>query len=322
MLYRFFCLHGLFENRVWEVNNAGTVSIGLPFFNARRTLADTVRSVLAQSYRDWELILIDDGSSDGSKELVMQIRDPRIRIISDGVNLGLSARLNQISSLAQGTYLARMDADDLMHPERLSRQIAFLQANPQVDVVDTTTYTVDDDLTPLGIRGEEPLDCRPEAVLRNGLLIHPTIMAKTDWYRSNPYDGVYVRAEDRELWCRTCTTTKFARLCEPLFFYREGLAGNIRNYVSTGVTVRKILRQYGPPMIGSWRTSVLQWQFLLRNFVYRAATALGMQGRLIQRRNRTLSGNEQGLAKAILQEILCTPLPGLANEQVREGVLG
>jgi len=306
---------------VWAVNNAGTISIGLPFLNARRTLAAAVRSVFAQSYRDWELILIDDGSSDGSKELLMQIGDPRIRIFSDGVNRGLSARLNQITSLARGKYLARMDADDLMHPERLSRQLAFLQANPQVDVIDTTTFTVDDDLTPLGIRGKEALDCRPEAVLRNGLLIHPTMMARTDWFRSNPYDGVYFRAEDRELWCRTCTNTKFARLCEPLFFYREGLAGNVRNYVSTGLTLRKILRHYGPPLIGTWRTSMLESQFILRTLVYRVATAWGMQGKIILRRNRTLTASEQQSAQAILSQILNTSLPGLAFEHVGGDVL-
>lgn len=298
------------------MNFAGTISVGLPFFNARRTLADTVRSVLAQSYRDWELILIDDGSSDGSKELAIQISDPRIRVISDGVNRGLSARLNQIASLAQGKYLARMDADDLMHPERLSRQVAFLEANPQVDVLDTTTFTVDDDLTPLGLRGEEPLDCRPEAVLRNGLLIHPTMMARTDWFRSNPYDGNYLRAEDRELWCRTCTTTKFVRLCEPLFFYREGLTGNVRNYVSTGRTLRKILRQYGPPLIGAWRTSMLEGQIMLRTLVYRVATAWGMQGKIIRKRNRTLTADELQSARAILSQIRTIELPGLAFEPV------
>jgi glycosyltransferase involved in cell wall biosynthesis len=298
------------------VNDVGMISIGLPFFNARRTLADAVRSVYAQTYRNWELILIDDGSSDGSKELAMQIEDPRIRIISDGVNRGLSARLNQITSVASGKYLARMDADDLMHPDRIARQVAFLESNPSVDVTDTTTYTVDDDLTPLGIRGEELLDCRPEAVLRNGLLIHPTMMARTDWFRSNPYDGVYVRAEDRELWCRTCTTTKFARICEPLFFYREGLAGNVRNYVSTGLTIRKILRHYGPPLIGTWRTTMLESQFALRTFVYRAATACRMQGRLIQRRNRPLTRNEHQSALTILSQILSLPLPGLVCEPI------
>ena len=300
------------------MNDIGLISIGIPFYNARRTLADAVRSVFAQSYSNWELILIDDGSRDGSKDVALQINDPRVRIISDGVNLGLSGRLNQIAALARGKYLARMDADDLMHPERIARQCAFLEENADIDVIDTTTYTVDDDLAPLGIRGEEPLDCSPEAILKNGLLIHPTMMARTDWFRKNPYDGVYLRAEDRELWCRTCTNTKFARLCEPLFFYREGLAGNLKNYVSTGATIRKILQQYGPPMIGAMRTSFLIGQFSLRTYVYRAATALGMQGRLIQRRNRKLTINEQQTATSILADVLQTSLPGLAHKSDRE----
>ena len=78
---------------------------------------------------------------------------------------------------------------------------------------------------------------RPESVLRRGLLIHPTVMmGRTEWFRANPYDAAYVRAEDRELWVRTCATTKFGRLCEPLFFYREGLGGNLNNYVRTEAT--------------------------------------------------------------------------------------
>lgn len=302
------------------MNNVGMISIGIPFLNARRTLADAVRSVFAQSYSNWELILIDDGSSDGSTDIMRQIDDPRVRVVSDGVNCGLSARLNQIATLAQGKYLARMDADDLMHPERIALQCAFLEENPDVDVIDTATYTVDDDLTPLGIRGERPLDCRPEAILRNGLLIHPTMMARTDWFRKNSYDGEYVRAEDRELWCRTCTSTKFARLCEPLFFYREGLAGNLRNYLRTGATIRKILHNYGPPLIGPWRTSLLVGQVSLRSIVYRACKALGMQGRLIRKRNRLLTAYEQQTASTILAEILCTSLPGLASEPIREDV--
>lgn len=293
------------------MKQAGKVSIAIPFFNAHRTIADAVKSVFAQTYQDWELILIDDGSKDGSADLVKQINDPRVRVISDGVNSGLSARLNQIATLAQGEYLARMDADDLMHPERIARQRTFLIENPNIDVIDTATYTVDDDLTPLGIRGDEPLDCRPEAVLKNGLLIHPTMMGRTTWFRQNPYDGSFHRAEDRELWCRTCSGTKFARLCEPLFFYREGLSGNLRNYVNTGKTIRKILRQYGPPIIGSWRTTVLINKFALRTAIYRGATALGVQGQLIRRRNRTLSQSELRTAQAVITQILETPVPGL-----------
>lgn len=295
------------------MKQVGKVSIGIPFFNARRTIADAVRSVFAQTYHDWELILVDDGSSDGSVDIVRQIDDPRVRVFSDGVNRGLCARLNQIATLAQGEYLARMDSDDLMHPERIARQSAFLAENRGIDVIDTATYTVDDDLTPLGIRGDEPLDCRPEAILRNGLLIHPTMMARTEWYRQNAYDAAFHRAEDRELWCRTCMSTKFSRLCEPLFFYREALAGNLRNYLNTGVTLRKILRQYGPPLIGSWRTSFLVNQFSLRTIIYRAATTMGVQGQLIRRRNRTLTPNESLIARDVITQILQTSVPGLTS---------
>jgi glycosyltransferase involved in cell wall biosynthesis len=287
------------------------VSIGIPFLNARRYLADAVRSVFAQTYDDWELLLVDDGSSDGSLDVVRDLDDPRVRILSDGSHRGLCARLNQIASLAQGTYLARMDADDLMHPERLGRQIAFLRANRRFDVIDTATFTVDDDLKPLGIRGDHPLDPRAEVVLRNGLLVHPTIMGKVDWFRSNPYDSVYIRAEDRELWSRTCATTTFGRLCEPLFFYREGPAGNLPNYLRTEKSVRAVLQRYGPSLVGGWRTRLLVMRSRLKSMAYCLITALGRQDLLIKRRNRGLTVAEAGEARRILLAIRTTRVSGL-----------
>ncbi|HUP35371.1 MAG TPA: glycosyltransferase family 2 protein [Candidatus Limnocylindria bacterium] len=291
-----------------------SVTIGLPFLNARRFLADAVRSVFAQTHDDWELLLIDDGSADGSIDVVRRLNDPRVRVLSDGSNRGLCARLNQIASLAQGAYLARMDADDLMHPERVERQIKFLRANPSIDLIDTATFTVDDDLTPLGIRGDRPLDSRPQAVLRNGLLIHPTVMGRAEWFRSNPYDPVYVRAEDRELWSRTCATTTFARLCEPLFFYREGPAGNLRNYLRTERTVRDILHRYGPPLVGARRTRLLVMRSRLKALAYRIGTKLGLQGRLINKRNRPLNAAEIQEGRRILSVIRSTPVSGLDGD--------
>jgi glycosyltransferase involved in cell wall biosynthesis len=293
------------------VSDRVSVSIGIPFLNARRYLADAVRSVFAQTHDDWELLLVDDGSSDGSVDVVRHLDDPRVRVLSDGSHRGLCARLNQIASLAHGTYLARMDADDLMHPERVGRQIAFLRANPNVDVVDTATFTVDDDLTPLGIRGDRPLDLRAEVVLRNGLLIHPTVMGRAEWFRSNPYDPVYVRAEDLELWSRTCATTTFARVCEPLFFYREGPAGNLRNYLRSERTVRAVLHRYGPPLVGGRRTRLLVMRSRLKSMAYRLATALGRQDGLIRRRNRPLTAAEIQDGRRILSAIRNTPVSGL-----------
>jgi len=296
------------------VSDRVSVTIGIPFLNARPYLAGAVRSVFAQTYDTWELLLIDDGSCDGSLDVVRHLDDTRVRVLSDGRTRGLSARLNQIASLAQGAYLARMDADDLMHPERIERQIAFLQANPSIDLIDTAIFTVDEHLTPLGIRGTRPLDSRPEAVLRNGLLIHPTVMGRAEWFRRNPYDPLYIRAEDRELWSRTCATTKFARLVEPLFFYREGPAGNLRNYLRTERTVRDILHRYGPPLVGARRTRLLVMRSRLKSLVYRIGTTLGVQGRLISKRNRPLNAAEIQEGRRILSGIRNTVVSGLDGD--------
>jgi glycosyltransferase involved in cell wall biosynthesis len=293
------------------VSDRVSVTIGIPFLNARRYLATAVRSVFAQTHGDWELLLIDDGSTDGSIDVVRHLDDPRVRLLGDGSNRGLCARLNQIASVARGTYLARMDADDVMHPERIERQVALLRADPSIDLVDTATFTVDDDLTPLGIRGDRPLDARPEAVLRNGLLIHPTVMGRAEWFRRNPYDPAFVRAEDRELWSRTCAATKFARLREPLFFYREGPAGNLANYLRTERTVRDILRRYGPPLVGVRRTRLLVMRSRLKSMAYRLGTRLGVQDRLIRRRNRRLEAAEVREGRRILAAIQRTPASGL-----------
>lgn len=291
-----------------------SVSIGIPFRNARRFLAMAVRSVFAQTYDDWELLLIDDGSTDSSTEVVRHLDDPRVRLVADGSHRGLCARLNQIATMARGTYLARMDADDVMHPERIERQLALLRTDPTVDLVDTATFTVDDDLTPLGIRGDRLLDARPEAVLRDGLLIHPTVTGRAEWFRRHPYDPVFVRAEDRELWIRTCGTTRFARLCQPLFFYREGPAGNLGNYLHTERTVREILRRYGPPLVGARRTRLLVMRSRLKAMAYRLGTGLGLQGRLIGRRNRRLGTAELREGRRVLAAILATRVSRLEND--------
>jgi glycosyltransferase involved in cell wall biosynthesis len=295
------------------VTGGVTVSIGIPFLNALPTLADAVRSVLAQTYRDWELLLVNDGSSDGSLELAQQIQDPRVRLLSDGVTRGLCHRLNQIAALARGKYLARMDADDLMHPRRLARQIEFLERNPRVDLLDTATYTIDECNQPLGVRGDKPLNCDPAAVLKQGLLIHPAVTGRTEWFRRHPYDPAFVRAEDLELWSRVSGSTVFGRLQEPLLFYRESWSGNLNNYLHSSRTVRKILRVYGPSTVGVYGTAVLIAKSYVKSWSYWVSTKLRVQGRLIRRRVRPLDAGEAAAAGAALYSILETPLPGVSR---------
>src|SRR5690349_21222431 len=92
------------------------LSVGLVYFNDERYLALAIRSVLRQTISNFELLLVDDGATDGSREIAQSFKDSRIRLVCDGANRGLAARLNQIAVLARGEYLFRMDADDIMLP--------------------------------------------------------------------------------------------------------------------------------------------------------------------------------------------------------------
>src|SRR5262249_41233753 len=150
---------------------------------------------------------------------------------------------------------------------------------------------------------------------RQGLLIHPTVMGRRDWFRAHPYDPAYIRAEDHELWVRTRATTKFARLTEPLFFYRESLAGNLRNYLRSESTVRQIVRFYGPGLVGSWRTRLLLTRSRLKSLSYYLASKLGWQSSLIRTRNRSLDAVEIEAVRQALAAVRNTSVPGLIDNR-------
>jgi len=130
------------------------VSIGIPFYNNEETLLKAIKSVTNQNYTNLEILLINDGSKDKSLKIAYHeaSKDSRIRVISDDVNKGLIARLNQIIDIAQGEYLARMDADDLIHPERIEKQVRAIEGNSKIDVVTTGMISLDKNLNPIGKR--------------------------------------------------------------------------------------------------------------------------------------------------------------------------
>ena len=231
-----------------ELDNRPLLTIGLPFFNNQHTLADAVKSVLIQTYKNWELILTDDGSTDESLKIANEFAKEykRIKVISDGINKGLSYRLNQISELATGDYLARMDADDMMMPEKIEKQMKALLKDCTIDVIDTVAYIINEKEEPVGMRGAWDISkWDKKKVLTKGLLFHPTVIAKTNWFKKNKYNinDDFYRAEDLELWCRTFETTLFSRVYEPLFIYREGKV-NVKNYTASARSTRNILRLY------------------------------------------------------------------------------
>ncbi|NMC97203.1 MAG: glycosyltransferase, partial [Deltaproteobacteria bacterium] len=134
-----------------QASNAPLITVAMPIFNAGSYLRLAVLSIVRQTFADWELLIIDDGSTDNALQDIADIRDHRIRILRDGENKGLAARLNEAIDLARGSYFARMDQDDVSYPDRFARQIEALERDPQLDLVAARAVTIAGDHRLTGI---------------------------------------------------------------------------------------------------------------------------------------------------------------------------
>jgi glycosyltransferase involved in cell wall biosynthesis len=205
------------------------VSIGMPVWNCSRTLGPAIRSILRQTYPRWELLVVDDGSVDGTVDLARTFDDPRIRVLVDGRHRKISARLNEAVLASEGVYFARMDGDDIAYPQRLARQLDYLRSHPDVDVVGSSMLVFHGHYQ---ARGKRRVPEEHDAICRDPVggfrLAHPTFFGKLDWFRRNRYREEMSLIEDQELLLRTYTNSKFANLPEVLIGYREDRV-NLKN---------------------------------------------------------------------------------------------
>ena len=284
------------------------VTIAIPFYNNERTLVSAVQSVYAQTYTHWELILLNDGSTDGSLALVAGLDDPRVRIVNDNQNRGLVFRLNQIPALANGKFIARMDGDDMMHPTRIAKQVALLESKPSIDLVDTAAYLIDSGEYPVSKMGVEPIRQSLRGAIKSAMLIHASVMGRKSWFVANPYDPKYIRAEDYELWCRTSLQSRFDRVQEPLYIIRGG-GVNVKNYRRSMRTVRRIVINYGPQVL-SWSE---RWMEILKTYVksliYTIFGWLNIQHKLVALRGSKLDELEVDRVSSLIESIHQTTLP-------------
>lgn len=243
------------------------VTVSISFYNPGHLLEDAVKSVFCQTFSDWELLLIDDGSTDGSADFLRSVCDRRIVVIADGRNLGLTKRLNQISQLARGEFLARMDADDLMWPERLERQVRFFQDHPDTNIVGSAVILLDTERRILGTRGMDGAVPDAWAALKYGPVMHPTVMGKTSWFKRHPYDETFSRAQDRELFIRRFCQEEFSHIPDPLLFYSCVSDWRLNIRLASYKAERSVLRKYGPKMIGTMGTHYLITRSLAKTFV-------------------------------------------------------
>jgi glycosyltransferase involved in cell wall biosynthesis len=198
------------------------VSIGMPVFNCEKTLNTAVQSILNQTYPNWELILIDDGSTDKTLDIANSYQDSRIRVVTDGKNERLPARLNQAIELSKGKYFARMDGDDVSYPERLQRQVDYLEQHPNIDLLGSAGVNFDRDGAAIGIvfpkQSHAEICARPWANFAH--VLHPTWMGQLSWFKKHQYRPNAIRMEDYEIMLRTYQTSCFAALPEILLGYR------------------------------------------------------------------------------------------------------
>lgn len=200
-------------------NQEVLVSIAIPFYNADKYLELAIQSIIDQTYQNWKLVLIDDGSTDASLAIARKFEnDPRVTIYSDGLNKNMSFRLNEFAAKVTTKYLARMDADDIMHPQKIEKQMQILASHPEIDVLGTNAYSINEKSRVEGIRLKFEAGTELSKV---DTFIHPTIIAATAWFIANPYDINIERIDDKELWFRTRNKYNFQILTAPLFFYRE-----------------------------------------------------------------------------------------------------
>jgi glycosyltransferase involved in cell wall biosynthesis len=222
------------------------ISVVIPVFNARPFLRLAVLSIIAQSFKDWELFVIDDGSTDGGLESISDITDERIYFLQDHENKGLSIRLNQAMDLARGIYFARMDADDVSFPDRFALQLGALTQDPALDLVATRVITINSlnqfvGFFPGAIE-HSTICARP---WRGFYFPHPTWMGRTEWFRRHRYAiPAPFCCEDQELLLRSYSESKFRTVDKILLAYRLPAAVNLQKRLLTRRATYSFQRQY------------------------------------------------------------------------------
>ncbi|MGM9497015.1 glycosyltransferase family 2 protein [Desertifilum tharense IPPAS B-1220] len=265
-----------------------TVSAIIPVYGVEKYIAAAVQSVLNQTYSDFELIIVDDGSRDRSLEICQQFNDPRIKIVSQA-NRGLAGARNTGIRHAQGEYLAFLDGDDLWLADKLEKQIAHLEQSPEVGVSFCRSAFIDEygeslgtylmpklrDITVVDLLRGSPLGNGSTPVIRRATLedikfqdnLHGSV---EDFY----FDDRFRRSEDTECWLRIVLQTqwKIEGLPEALTLYRVnsgGLSANLLKQLESWEQVLDKTRSYAPEVIERWEklAKSYQYRYLARSAV-------------------------------------------------------
>lgn len=197
------------------------VSVIMPVYNAEKYIKETIDSILKQTFVNYEFLIIDDGSSDKSLEIIRSYNDSRIKVFKNEKNIGYVQTLNKLLKLAKGEYIARQDNDDISLPKRLEKQVRYLDKNTDIGVCGSNAFI-------FGSKKKKTLlpisdnEIRAYMIFNNPML-HPSIMFRKSLFTENKipyYDESLCPAEDYAMWFEISKKSKLSNLAEPLLMYR------------------------------------------------------------------------------------------------------
>lgn len=198
------------------------ISVIMPVYNGEKYLRDAIESVLSQTYVDFEFIIIDDASKDGSVAIVREYNDDRIKFFKNDTNMGVAATLNKGIDLASGKYIARMDCDDISMPNRFEKQIKYMESHVDTVICGSSVNILSDGNEIFRSYSEFDSQIRADMVF-NSAFVHPAVMIKAEVFKKYgiKYDVEYERAEDYEMWARIIKVGECHNIALPLLKYRH-----------------------------------------------------------------------------------------------------
>jgi glycosyltransferase involved in cell wall biosynthesis len=215
------------------------ISVIMPVYNAEKYLKQAIESILNQTYQHFEFIIINDGSNDNSKNIINSFNDERIRIFNNDENIGIVETLNKGIKLSIGKYIARMDADDISLPDRLEKQIFFMEKNQEVGLCSGNVISIDKngDIISKEWWRENTMPIEWLLIWENPIA-HPTTMIRKKTLIENDlyYDKKSLHSEDYDLWCRIALCSKIIRLKDVLIYYRVLNTGIFKQNTITACT--------------------------------------------------------------------------------------
>jgi len=270
------------------------------------TAGPAIRSLVRQTFSDWELVLIDDGSRDEGAERVAEFCDPRIRIVRHAESKGLACRLNEAVELARGEFIARMDIDDICYPERLAEQVGLLRSDPGLDLVASKALVFRRRGEIMGVMStpttHDEIVARP---YRGFIFPHPTWCGKAAWFRKYRYDESMRITQDQELLLRSAASSRFAAVDKILLGYRKERMDISKSIRGRTLYSRAIWRH--ARRSGAYARSVAG---ILLHFSKAAAeiaaTGLGAEEWLLKRKLPSLTPEDAAQWRAVWSEMTNT----------------